>query len=134
MSRTFAKIPDASLFFPVPSSFFSHFLRNSHEFSILILHCRNEFPCINRGKSGHPNSRYSTPRQGAQKGGINVIENVDLSELPMGFGMALAKNAKALTAFAALTEERRREVIDGTHTIQSKREMQEYVDHLTLQG
>lgn len=63
-----------------------------------------------------------------------MIENVNLGELPMGFGMALAKNTKALTAFASLSEERRREVIEGTHAIQSKREMQEYVDHLSLQG
>ena len=63
-----------------------------------------------------------------------MLENVDLSELPMGLGMALAKNTKALTVFASLPEERRREVIEGTHAIQSKREMQAYVDHLTVQG
>ena len=63
-----------------------------------------------------------------------MIDNVNLSELPMGFGMALAKNTKALTAFASLSEERRRAVIDGTHAIRSKREMQQYVDGLTAQG
>ena len=63
-----------------------------------------------------------------------MIENVDLSELPMGFGMALAKSTKALTLFASMPEDRRREVIAGTHAIQSKREMQEYVDHLAFQG
>ena len=63
-----------------------------------------------------------------------MIDNVDLSELPMGFGMALAKNTKALTVFASLPEEHRRAVIDGTHAIRSKREMQQYVDGLTAQG
>ena len=63
-----------------------------------------------------------------------MIDNVNLSELPMGFGMALAKNTKALTAFASLSEEGRRAVIDGTHAIRSKREMQQYVDGLTAQG
>ena len=57
-----------------------------------------------------------------------------MNELPMGFGMALAKNTEALTAFASMTADRRQEVVEGTHAIQSKREMQEYVNRLSLQG
>lgn len=51
----------------------------------------------------------------------------------MGFGMALAKNTQALTAFASMPEERRRAIVEGTHAIQSKREMQEYVNRLAAQ-
>ena len=62
------------------------------------------------------------------------MEQVDFNELPMGFGMALAKNTEALTAFASMPADRRRAVVEGTHAIQSKREMQEYVNRLSAQG
>ncbi|MGN1111935.1 MAG: YdeI/OmpD-associated family protein [Acutalibacteraceae bacterium] len=53
-----------------------------------------------------------------------------LSELPLGFSMALAKNPEALQAFSNLSDYEKRSVIDGTHTVQTKREMQEYVNNL----
>lgn len=53
-----------------------------------------------------------------------------LRELPMGFGMALAKNTKAMERFAALPDEQKRTVIEGTHNIHSKKEMQLYVENL----
>lgn len=52
-------------------------------------------------------------------------------EIPMGFGMALAKNTDAMAAFSALTKKQQQSVIEQTHTISSKREMQEFVNTLT---
>lgn len=54
-----------------------------------------------------------------------------LSELPLGFSMALAKKNNALQAFSNLSDDEKRAVINGTHNVQTKREMQEYVDELT---
>ena len=50
--------------------------------------------------------------------------------IPMGLGMALAKNVKAMSYFSSLPEEVRNRIISHTHTIQSKEEMQAYVDSL----
>lgn len=52
-------------------------------------------------------------------------------EMPIGFSMALALNPQAMENFAALTEAQKQEIINGTHNIKSKKEMQQYVDNLT---
>ena len=48
-------------------------------------------------------------------------------DIPMGFGMALAQNEQAMEYFARLPKERQQEIINGTHTIHSKKEMKNYV-------
>ncbi len=53
-----------------------------------------------------------------------------MTELPMGFGMALAQNAQALNCFSNMTKNQQQAVIEQTHTIQSKEEMQAFVNHL----
>lgn len=45
--------------------------------------------------------------------------------------MALAKNPDALQRFSQLPDEEKRSVINGTHKINSKTEMQEYVNKIT---
>ncbi|MGN0534971.1 MAG: hypothetical protein ACI4IR_03105 [Eubacterium sp.] len=52
-------------------------------------------------------------------------------DLPMGFGMALAQNEQAMKKFEALTEEEKQAVVQKTHTVNSKREMQSLVKSLT---
>ncbi len=52
-------------------------------------------------------------------------------DLPMGFGMALAQNEQAMKKFEALTEEEKQAVVQKTHTVSSKREMQSLVKSLT---
>jgi len=52
------------------------------------------------------------------------------SEIPTGLGMALMQNKQASDYFYSLSDEVRQRVIDGTHAIQSKEEMQSYVDSL----
>ena len=54
-----------------------------------------------------------------------------LNGLPMGFGMALAQNEKALSCFSNMSEQQKKEVIDKTHSIKSKKEMKAFVNNLT---
>ena len=51
-------------------------------------------------------------------------------EMPMGFSMALAQNPEAMQKFAMLSEDKKKQIIDGTHSIRSKQEMHEYVNKL----
>ncbi len=51
-------------------------------------------------------------------------------EIPIGFSMALAQNPEAMQKFALLNEEKKKEIINGTHSIHSKQEMHEYVNKL----
>lgn len=55
---------------------------------------------------------------------------MDSLELPLGFGMALAQNEQAMHAFEAMTEEQKRSVIERTHAVTSRREMQQLVSGL----
>ena len=54
----------------------------------------------------------------------------DPSELPMGFGMALARNLEAMERFSNMSDEQKRLIIEGTHNIDSKVEMRRYVNSL----
>lgn len=57
------------------------------------------------------------------------------NDIPLGLGMALAKDIHAMNYFASLPQSRKDEIIAHTHQIQSKSEMQAYVDSLvTGQG
>ncbi len=51
-------------------------------------------------------------------------------EMPLGLGMALAQNQQAMMLYAALTDEEKQAVIDGTHQIRSSKEMHAYVEQL----
>lgn len=48
-------------------------------------------------------------------------------EIPMGLGMALAQNLPAMNHFASLSRERQQQIIQRTHSIGSKEEMQSFV-------
>lgn len=52
-------------------------------------------------------------------------------EMPLGFSMALAQNPLALQKFAMLSEEKKKQIIDGTHSVKSRQEMHEYVNKIT---
>lgn len=49
--------------------------------------------------------------------------------MPIGFGMALAMNPEAMQKFSSLPE-KKQEIINGTHSVSSKKEMQQYVENL----
>jgi len=51
-------------------------------------------------------------------------------EIPLGFGMALAQNVRALNHFASLNREAQRDILSRVRSVQSKAEMQQYVDSL----
>lgn len=55
---------------------------------------------------------------------------MERNEMPMGFAMALAMNPDAMQRFTALSEEQKREVIEGTHSVKSRKEMHQYVNAL----
>lgn len=55
-------------------------------------------------------------------------------ELPLGLGMALAQNPEALQRFAALPEDKKQEIINGTHSVTSKKEMRRYVEQVLGSG
>lgn len=52
------------------------------------------------------------------------------TELPMGLGMALAQNMKALNRFSEMSEEERQKVINRTHQIHSKDEMRQLTERI----
>lgn len=67
---------------------------------------------------------------------INDIRRfgMEQNELPMGFGMALARNPEAMQKFSVLSEEKKQEIIAGTHSVKSKEEMRQYVNRLVTDG
>ena len=51
-------------------------------------------------------------------------------EIPLGLGMALAQNRAAMNRFAALPASEQAALIERTHGIRSKEEMQSFVQSL----
>lgn len=51
-------------------------------------------------------------------------------ELPLGFGMALAQNEGAMQRFEALSQAEKTAILEKTHSVRSKREMQSLVKSL----
>jgi len=51
-------------------------------------------------------------------------------EIPLGFGMALAQNREAMNRFAGLSGAEQQALIERTHGIRSKEEMQAFVQSL----
>ncbi|HOJ48916.1 MAG TPA: hypothetical protein PLD48_08690 [Bacillota bacterium] len=54
--------------------------------------------------------------------------------IPLGFGMALAQNAKAMEYFSSLSESERQAILSQIHNINSKSEMQSFVAKLAERG
>lgn len=55
---------------------------------------------------------------------------MERNEMPVGFAMALAQNPEAMQKFATLSEDKKQEIIAGTHSVKSKEEMHQYVNSL----
>ena len=55
-------------------------------------------------------------------------------DMPMGLDIALTKNKAATDYFYSLPEAEKKRIIEHTHVIRSKEEMQAYVDSLVKQG
>ena len=55
---------------------------------------------------------------------------MDFYKVPIGFGMALAMNAPAMGAYAAMTEQQKLAVLKKAHNARSEKEMQQIVASL----
>lgn len=64
------------------------------------------------------------------KGGNVVSDFSNVSNIPIGLGYALSQNIDAMNYFTKLTAEQQQQIINHTHTIQSKDEMQTFVQSL----
>ena len=55
---------------------------------------------------------------------------MDFYQVPLGFGMALARNFNAMNAYSAMTEEQKKAVLERAHNACSEKEMSQIVDSL----
>ena len=51
-------------------------------------------------------------------------------DLPLGLGIALAQNEQAMERFASLSDEEKERIIQSAHNVNSKAEMQQFVQRL----
>lgn len=52
---------------------------------------------------------------------------MNFAEVPIGFGMALAQNEKAVNAYAMMTREQKNAILEKAHNARSENEMQQIV-------
>lgn len=55
---------------------------------------------------------------------------MDFNKVPIGFGMALAMNQQAMNAYAAMSEDQKRAILNKAHNARSEREMHEIVNSM----
>lgn len=51
-------------------------------------------------------------------------------ELPIGFGLNLSANEKAMAVFSSMSEAEKQRVVDASSKVQSKKEMENFVNRL----
>lgn len=59
-----------------------------------------------------------------------IMDFSNLDEMPLGFGMALAQDLDAMKQFSKLPVSKQKEIISKTRDVNSRREMQAYVQQL----
>lgn len=73
----------------------------------------------------------------SMKGFIRNMNNNDKwnigegGDLPIGFGLSLAANSKAMNKFSQMSDEEKQRAVDGSKTQHSKADMEQYVDRLS---
>ena len=55
---------------------------------------------------------------------------MDFYKVPIGFGMALAMNQRAMNAYAAMTEDQKQAILNQAHNARSEKEMHTLVANL----
>lgn len=55
---------------------------------------------------------------------------MDYYKVPIGFGLALARNPQALNAYSAMSEAEKQAILDRVHHADSEREMHRIVNSL----
>lgn len=62
------------------------------------------------------------------KEGLNMDREMD--EVPIGFSLAMIGDIRAMNAFAGMSEDERREVIEEARNVTSKAEMEKLIERL----
>ena len=57
---------------------------------------------------------------------------MDFYKIPIGFGMALAMNESAMTAYAAMTDQQKLEILNRAHNARSEKEMHQIVNSIAI--
>ncbi len=55
---------------------------------------------------------------------------MDSFDMPVGLGMALAMNPPAMEKFATLPDEKKWQIVSGTHAVESREDMRKYVENI----
>ena len=55
---------------------------------------------------------------------------MDYYQVPIGFGMALARNPQALNTYSAMTKEQQQAILNQAHNARSEQEMNQIVNNL----
>ena len=55
---------------------------------------------------------------------------MDFYKVPIGFGMALAMNQPAMSAYASMTEQQKQAILNKAHNARSEKEMHDLVASL----
>ncbi len=55
---------------------------------------------------------------------------MDFYKVPIGFGMALAMNQPAMSAYAAMDETKKQDILNKAHNVRSEKEMHDLVASL----
>ena len=56
---------------------------------------------------------------------------MDFYKVPIGFGMALAMNEPAMSAYSAMDEQQKQEILKRAHSVRSEKEMHALVNSLS---
>lgn len=59
---------------------------------------------------------------------------MDISQLPVGFAMALAMNQTALEKFGAMPQDKKEALVERAHNVRSKSQMHELVEEIGKSG
>ena len=59
---------------------------------------------------------------------------MDRSDVPLGFGFALAQNPEAMKFFSNLSQQQQRDILQKAHAVSSKDEMQALVSSLNRES
>ena len=55
---------------------------------------------------------------------------MDLTQVPIGFGMALAMNESAMGVYAAMTKQQKQAILAKAHNAKTKKEMHQIVSNI----
>lgn len=55
---------------------------------------------------------------------------MDFAKVPIGFGMALAQNEKAVNAYAMMTKEQKQTILEKVRSARSEQEMHQIVSSI----